>query len=204
MKLFLLGATGQTGSILLQEALLRGHSVTAYVRNPGRITLQHENLCIIQGDLLNSENMATAMRCHDVVISCLGGNDNDSTTVITELTQSVVNGMKLSHVNRIISISSAGIHDEFSFVTNIILKIFYKNVITDHKLAAQSIMNSGLQYTLARPLSLTNGEKKETYRKAVKGVPKGGKNISRKDLAHFLLMVMENDCFKNQTVGLAY
>jgi len=71
--------------------------------------------------------------------------------VITGLTQSVVNGIKLSHVNRIISISSAGIHDEFPFVTNIILKIFYKNVIADHKLAAQSIMNSGLQYTLARP-----------------------------------------------------
>ncbi len=204
MKLFLLGATGQTGSILLQDALLRGHSVTAYVRNLDRINLQHENLCIIQGDLLNGENMATAMRGHDVVISCLGGNDNDSTTVITELTQSVVNGMKLSHVNRIISISSAGIHDEFSFITNIILKIFYKNVITDHKHGAQVIMNSGLQYTLARPLSLTNGEKKETYRKTVKGVPKGGKNISRKDLAHFLLMVMENDCFRNQTVGLAY
>jgi len=204
MKLFLLGATGQTGSILLQEALLKGHFITVYVRNSAKITFQHKNLCVIQGDLLNSENMATAMRGHDAVISCLGGNDNESTTVITKLTQSIVNGMKLSNVNRIISISSAGIHDEFSFITNIILKMFYKNVINDHKLAAKAIMNSGLQYTLARPLSLTNGEKNETYRKAVKGVPKGGKDISRKDLAHFLLMVMENDDYRNQTVGLAY
>jgi putative NADH-flavin reductase len=35
MKIALIGATGFVGSATLQEALNRGHEVTAIVRNPG-------------------------------------------------------------------------------------------------------------------------------------------------------------------------
>ena len=42
----------------------------------------------------------------------------------------------MNHIKRIVSISSAGIHDEFSFITNVIAKLFYKHLINDHKLAA--------------------------------------------------------------------
>jgi len=45
MKVFLLGATGKTGSLFLKMALERGHSVTAYVRSPetdkGTVPLSH-------------------------------------------------------------------------------------------------------------------------------------------------------------------
>lgn len=204
MKIFLLGATGQTGLMLLKDALERGHCVTAYVRHPEKISLVSENLNIIKGDLLSVENMAAAMSNHEVVISCLGGNDNDKTTIITDMTKIIVESMKMNHITRIISISSAGIHNEFSLITNLIVKMFYKHVLNDHKFAAQIIMSSDLDYTLARPLSLVEGKKTKQYRKTSIGVPKGGKNISRQDLAHFLLDVIENDEYKNKTVGLAY
>lgn len=44
MKIAVLGATGQTGQHLVNQALQQGHSVTAVVRNPGKLTITHENL----------------------------------------------------------------------------------------------------------------------------------------------------------------
>jgi len=204
MRIFLLGATGKTGTVFLKMALENGHNVTAYVRSPEKLALTDENLRIVKGDLLSVTQMSSEMIDHDVVVSCLGGNDNDKTTVIKEMTQVVVNSMQRGKVGRIIAISSAGIHGEFSWITNLILKLFYKHVINDHRLAAQIIMESGLEYTLARPLSLTEGALTKTYRKTPIGVPKGGKDISREDLAHFMLFVIENQVHLNETVGLAY
>lgn len=44
MKIVVLGATGQTGQHLVNQALQQGHSVTAVVRNPGKMTVSHDNL----------------------------------------------------------------------------------------------------------------------------------------------------------------
>lgn len=65
-------------------------------------------------------------------------------------------------------------------------------------------MTSGLSYILARPLSLTDGNLTKIYRSVTIGVPKGGKDISRHDLAHFLLETVESGAYHNETVGLAY
>ena len=203
MKIFLLGATGKTGALFLKMALENGHEVTAYVRSPEKLTAS-ENLNIIKGDLHAVEQMSVAMSDHDVVVSCLGGNDNDRSTVISDMTQVIVSSMIKSEIPRILAISSAGIHNEFAWMTNLILNLFYKHVIADHRLAAQYIIKSGLVYTLARPLSLTDGELTKTYRMTSSGVPKGGKEISRADLAHFLLTSLENEAHENETVGLAY
>ncbi|MEO0684830.1 MAG: NAD(P)H-binding protein, partial [Cyanobacteria bacterium J06649_11] len=46
-KIALLGATGQTGSLLLEKALERGYTVKALVRNAHKIAITHERLHII-------------------------------------------------------------------------------------------------------------------------------------------------------------
>lgn len=203
MNIFLLGGTGKTGRLFLTMALENGHNVTAYVRSPEKMTAV-ENLTVVEGDMQSVEEMSRAMKNHDVVVSCLGGNDNDKTTVITDLTKVIIGSMQESGIEKIIAISSAGIHKEFSMVTNLIVSLFYKHVLNDHILAAQCIMTSGLSYTLARPLSLKDGELTKTYRMTQEGVPKGGKDLSRHDLAHFLLNEVEQGNHHNQTVGLAY
>ena len=203
MRIFLLGARGKIGTVFLNMALAKGHHITAYVRSPEKLTIA-ENLTIIQGNLESIPQMSAAMRDHDVVVSCLGGNDNDQSNVIQKFTELIVASIKESNVSKIVAISTAGIHNEFSWVTNFILTLFYKHVINDHRLTAQVIMTSGLDYTLARPLSLTEGGIMKSYRKMTIGVPKGGKNISRQDLAHFLLETIESGDYHNETVGLAY
>lgn len=204
MNIIVFGATGQTGQLLVKRLLASNHNVTAFVRNREKLKIVDNHLLVIEGSVLNRKEVSEAMKNHSVVVSCLGGNDNEKTTVIADMVNVIVNAMKTNNITRIVSISSAGIHNEFSFLTNLIVKLFYKHVINDHKLAADIIMSSDLVYTLARPVSLTEGQLTKNYRKTSIGVPKGGKEISREDLAHFLSDVIEHDSHKNETVGLAY
>jgi uncharacterized protein len=50
MNLFILGATGGIGTAVLEQALQRGHSVTAFVRSPEKITRCNHNLRVQKGD----------------------------------------------------------------------------------------------------------------------------------------------------------
>ncbi len=157
MNIIVFGATGQTGQLVVNRLLADKHNVTAFVRNLDKLKITDDKLKIIKGSIMNGSEVSQAMKNQSVVVSCLGGNDNDKTTVITDMIGVIVDSMKKNNIHRIVSISSAGIHNEFSLITNIIVKLFYKHVINDHKLAAEIIMSSGLEYTLARPLSLIDG-----------------------------------------------
>ena len=48
MKIAVLGATGQTGQYLVNQALQQGHTVTAIVRNPGKLAVHHDNLKVMR------------------------------------------------------------------------------------------------------------------------------------------------------------
>src|SRR5215469_16411903 len=72
MKLLILGATGGTGRQLLEQALAQGHAVTAFVRNPAKIDRSHENLRVVQGDILDEKAVTTAIEGQDAVLSALG------------------------------------------------------------------------------------------------------------------------------------
>lgn len=70
-KIALFGATSKVGQRILNEALARGHQVTAIVRDPKRIAASHPNLKVVQGDIFNfnKNDVTSNIRGHDVVIS---------------------------------------------------------------------------------------------------------------------------------------
>lgn len=68
MKIALIGATGFVGSAILQEALNRGHEVTAIVRNPEKLPT-HPKLHPQKGNVYNEEEVARLVAGHDAVIS---------------------------------------------------------------------------------------------------------------------------------------
>lgn len=68
MKIALIGATGFVGSALLKEALLKGHEVTAIVRDLSKLE-QQQGLTIEQGDINQTEELAELLVGHDIVLS---------------------------------------------------------------------------------------------------------------------------------------
>jgi putative NADH-flavin reductase len=69
MKVALIGATGFVGVSLLQEALQRGHQVTAIVRDPSKLTVAPANLTVVKGDINHVAELAALLVGHEVVLS---------------------------------------------------------------------------------------------------------------------------------------
>ncbi|MER6007878.1 NAD(P)-dependent oxidoreductase [Nonomuraea sp. NPDC051941] len=69
------GANGTIGSAIVREALDRGHTVTAVVRDPAKVTEHHANLTVTTGDVLDVQSVAAAAKGGDVVVSAVGGGD---------------------------------------------------------------------------------------------------------------------------------
>ena len=78
LNIVVYGATGEVGSLVVQEALDRGHRVTAVSRNPNQVEMQHENLSIVKGDLLEKSSVTETVTGQDVVILSVRGVIGDS------------------------------------------------------------------------------------------------------------------------------
>jgi putative NADH-flavin reductase len=73
LKILVYGATGKIGTHVVDEALERGHWVTAVSRDPSRITQTHHNLSAVQGNILEPESIAGLVVGQDVVIISVRG-----------------------------------------------------------------------------------------------------------------------------------
>ncbi len=52
-KLLIFGSTGSVGRQLVQQALQKGYSVTAFARTPAKLGIRHAHLELVQGDVLD-------------------------------------------------------------------------------------------------------------------------------------------------------
>jgi putative NADH-flavin reductase len=66
MKLLIFGATGTIGRQVVWQALEQGHTVTAFVRDPAKLEIQH--LKIFQGDVLDFRSVQQAVQQQEVVL----------------------------------------------------------------------------------------------------------------------------------------
>ncbi|OQY03001.1 MAG: hypothetical protein B6I20_05905 [Bacteroidetes bacterium 4572_117] len=69
MKIVLWGATGLTGKEVLPQALDKGLQVKAIVRKLELIRISHNNLTVINDDILNKQSVIENIADCDVVIS---------------------------------------------------------------------------------------------------------------------------------------
>ncbi|MBO9682204.1 MAG: NAD(P)-dependent oxidoreductase [Flavisolibacter sp.] len=110
MKIALIGATGFVGSAILNEALNRGHRVTAILRHPERLTVKNNNLSVVQGDVMDTNSLAEIVKGSDVVISAYnaGWSNPDIYNEFLKGSQSIQQGVKKSGVKRLIVMGGAG------------------------------------------------------------------------------------------------
>ncbi|UKY50400.1 NAD(P)-dependent oxidoreductase [Streptomyces inhibens] len=105
------GANGTIGSRILDEALQRGHQVTAVVRDPAKITTTHPNLTVTTGDVLDPASVAAVAKDQDVLISAVGGGDGPGhLATIKPAAESLVAGLRPlgDAAPRLITVGGAG------------------------------------------------------------------------------------------------
>lgn len=203
MNIIVFGATGKTGKLVLEQALNLQHKVTAFVRNPTKLQINHPNLHIIQGDALEEEAVRKAVSDQEVVISCLGSSSGlGKTTVLHEMTQNIVHAMKANSVSRIIYMASAGIDKEIPGLIGKLTMKMLGNVLEDHRNAVEVIKVNDLTWTVARPMGLSDNPPTGSYREEHEGIPKGSRSISRADVADFITRALTDEKYLNQSVAL--
>lgn len=190
MKLAVFGATGKTGREVVRQAFEAGHEVTAFVRSPEKLRIEHERLRVVQGDVLRDPAaIEEAVRGQDAVISALGSGNETLTT----FARHAIPAMERTDVKRIVSLVGAGVPDpadEGSLgrtFMRALMKVVARDVLADAERHTEMLRESGLDWTLVRPPRLTEGPRRGEYRHApaMKLGPKS--TISRADLADFML-----------------
>ena len=106
----LIGASGFVGSAILNEALNRGHKVTAVVLNPEKITVSDTNLTVIMADATDPEILAGLAAGKDAVISAYNpgwGNPRQYEETLENYPK-IVEGVKRAGVKRLLIVGGAG------------------------------------------------------------------------------------------------
>jgi putative NADH-flavin reductase len=78
LDILVYGASGKVGRQIVDEALMRGHRVTAVSRDPSRITPTHEQLSVRRGDILDPDSVSALVSGQDVVVVSVRGVIDDS------------------------------------------------------------------------------------------------------------------------------
>src|SRR6478735_1080868 len=109
MKIALIGATGFVGAVILQEALNRGHEVTAIVRNPEKLQA-HPKLHPLKGNVYNVDEVARLVAGHNAVISAFnpGWSNPDIYNEQVKGTRAIINGVKKAGITRLLFVGGAG------------------------------------------------------------------------------------------------
>ena len=109
-NIVLIGASGFVGSAILNEALNRGHKVTAVVRHPEKITVKNPNLTVVQADASDVKKLAEIAHGKDAIISAYGAgwaNPNMYEETMEKYPK-IIEGAKLSGVKRLLVVGGAG------------------------------------------------------------------------------------------------
>src|SRR2546430_14761247 len=102
MKIVIFGAAGGTGRDVVEQALAKGHEVTAFDRHPEALTIEHPKLKIIQGDIFNEAQVEDAIKGQDAVICVLGVKPTTTIPVCSVGTEHIIAAMQKTGVKRFI------------------------------------------------------------------------------------------------------
>lgn len=206
MNILVLGGTGRVGSQIVILALQDKHHVTVLVRTPEKIQIDNDHLTIIQGDVLNKEDVVRSMQGIDVVISALS---TDGGTTLTESMPHIIEVMVNEGIKRIITIGTAGIlqrrtsPDLLRYQSSESKRKLTRAAEEHHKVY-DLLKQSSLDWTIVCPTYLPDGEPLGEYRVERDFLPEDGVKIHVPDTAEFTYKQITSNVFIKSRVGIAY
>ena len=203
-KISLFGASGQTGQQFLNQALDKGYSIKALVRNVSSISKNSPYLELIQGDVLNQSDVESTVESCDIVVSLFGHVKNSPAWLQSDGTANIAMAMEKHKIDKIISLSGGGLpfpeKDQPKFMDYVIrniMKIVVPKILNDAIKHAEILRNSGLDWIIVRGPRLTNDPKTGNYKVGWVGVNSSSK-IGRADLSDFIISQIDDDTFNYQ------
>ena len=187
-KVIVIGANGLTAQQVISRLIKQPNvKLSLFVRQASKLHIVHDDkqINILEGDAINMDDLRAAIQGQDIVISTLGGMDLDVKT------ENIVKVVRELGVKRLIAISAGGIYDELPEPFNSWDKQVVGYTRPTNLRTAEVIEHSPLEYTILRPVWLTD-KSSEEFQLTKKGEVFKGTETSRASLGRFIANIVEN------------
>jgi len=192
MKLFVLGATGKTGGVLVAQAVAHGHSVTTFGRSPFA-GADKAKVLSISGNPMNEAELADALPGHDAVLSVLGTRGLGATTVLVDSSRATIAAMRKAGVRRLVILSSALLDSHIGLVNRIVSRTILRHFSSDQRAMEQLVTASDLDWTVLRPARMTGSAPDGQSTSVLNDPPsEAGMQITKEEVARVMLDTVEN------------
>lgn len=209
MQITVFGANGQTGAEIVNQLVLRGHTVTAAVRRPATIPAR-DGVKVCKIDLQDQHSIVAALKGSGAVVSALGTGGLRSarqrTTLYSDSMKQIRQAMRRVGIKRVIALSSSGVDEEDNAPSfyNLIIRRYIMNTYIDMARMETILAESeDLEWTSVRLSYLVNcGSKQYAVRDRELG--EGTFKIGYRDAADFVATEVEQGQWIRKLPALAY
>jgi putative NADH-flavin reductase len=216
MKILIIGASGRTGRLIVEEALKQGYDLNVLVRDKNKMPFNSKSIKVYQGTPARRTDLAAAMQGCEVIISALGlvrASDAPWSKLISppnfisESMKNVIAEAGQQNLKRLITVSAWGVGEtkkEIPFWLRWLIN--YTNmrpVYEEHELEEKLLAVSSLRWTAVRPVALNDSKKIKTLKVSFNNSPKPSLQISRQSVAKFTVDIAKSDKYdmKSPTIS---
>lgn len=204
MRITVFGATGTVGTHVVEQAVRRGHEVTAVTRDAQRV--RTAGVRVVESGLGDRAALRAAVAGQDAVVVVLGAGRKGG--VRAAGTAAVIEAMRAEGVTRLVVQSTLGVGDSrgnLNFVwKRLMFGLLLRPAYADHVAQEEQVRASGLDWTVVRPAAFTDGPLTGEYRAGFGPEVRSSLKVSRADVAHFVLDQLADDTYRHDTPALAY
>jgi putative NADH-flavin reductase len=195
VRIAVFGASGRTGRHVVQQAVARGHEVTAFVRDPSRLDAPAGALVIV-GDARDAAVVAEAVAGRDAVISVLSLARPEDEPQHSDATRTIVQEAVRAGVRRIVVTANNHV------LTDAEVEGGFAAAAREHRRNRAAVQDSGLAWTIAAAPWVVDEPPLGSYTTAIDQAAPGRK-ITTADLATFVLDAVERDDWIAHVVGVS-
>lgn len=209
MRVLILGATGRVGRLVVDEALSRGHAVTALVRSPAKLDDVASRIKVLRGDVRDPGNIGAAVAQQDAVIYAVGAGNVRHTTLFSRSTTLLLDAMKTARVRRLICLTGVGAgetkgHGGFWYDW-LVYPLFTRGIYADKERQEALITSGETDWTIVRPAPFRRCAS-STPLQCITKIEPGTvlRQISFKEVATFLVDELERSTYVRQAVFIGH
>lgn len=207
MRIVVFGAAGRTGRLIVERALGHGHEVTAFIHETSPDTTD-PSLITALGDVRDFGAVEAAVTGQHAVAVALSQGSGRGRDIHEAGIANVIHAMAAQDVRRLAAVSAAGAFaradKRMSLAFRALIATAMRPVYDDLEAMERRIMASALDWTIVRPVGLSDEPASGQYRVSLDGslLPKTAR-ISRADVASVVVKAIETDTYLRRAVVIA-
>ena len=195
VKVTVFGATGKIGALVVRRLLEDGHEVTAFVRSPAKLGVAAAAVDVVAAELTDEDAIREAVEGADAVISALGPPIDPFVrgTPLTDGTRRIVAAMHATGVRRLVALATVSVPDPrdrprlLDRLVPIGIGLLIPGALREVQGISEVVATSELDWTVARIFAPIDVPANHTVRAGFLGRDPVGVEMSRADIADFLV-----------------